>query len=165
MPTPIEIKLTAHAYEAGELSENHADLMQQAQEACDNAYAPYSNFHVGAALRLANGKIIKGSNQENAAYPSGLCAERTAIFWTGANHPNEQITAIAITARRKNESHFLAVTPCGSCRQALLEYELKQASPILVILEAGAGKSIIFDSIESLLPMKFSEKDLHAPAE
>lgn len=160
MPSTIHIQLQATAYEAGELPQTHAHLLETAQKACDNAYAPYSNFHVGAALLLASGEIITGTNQENAAYPSGLCAERTAIFWTGANYPKETITAIAVTARRKEENDFIAVTPCGACRQALLEYEIKQNKAIPVILEAGAGKSIVFESIESLLPMKFSEKDL-----
>ena len=160
MPTTIKIDLSATAYQAGELPASYAALLQKAQKACENAYAPYSNFYVGAAILLENGEVITGTNQENAAYPSGLCAERTAIFWTGANHPNELIEAIAITARRKADTQYIAVTPCGACRQALLEYEMKQDKPIKVILEGGEGESIVFDSLASLLPMKFSEKEL-----
>lgn len=160
MPKDIQIQITAQAYEAGELSASQQELLDKARETCPNAYAPYSNFWVGAALRLSNGEIITGTNQENAAYPSGLCAERTAAYWAVSNHKGAKIEAIAVTARKATEELFLPITPCGSCRQSLLEYEISQGTPIEVILESGNGTSTVFSSLEALLPMKFSEAAL-----
>jgi cytidine deaminase len=150
----------ATAYAPGELPEAHQSLLAQAQAACQHAYAPYSQFWVGAAFRLEGGEVALGSNQENAAYPSGLCAERTAAYWLGANRPQARIEAVAVAARRADAERYLAITPCGACRQALLEYESRQGSPITVILDAGDGRSVVFPSVESLLPMKFSEQAL-----
>ena len=108
-----------------ELPEEVQGLMQQAIEIRKNAYAPYSNFNVGAAILLEDGKIITGNNQENAAYPSGLCAERVAIFYASSQHPNKKIIAVAVSANSKGLKVNIPVPPCGACRQAMAEYEIK----------------------------------------
>ena len=120
-----------------------AELMDKAARAADGAYAPYSRFLVGAALRLENGQVICGNNQENASFPAGICAERTAVFYAHANFPETQIRAIAITA-----------SPCGICRQVLLESEKRAGVPIRVLLAAG-DKVRIFQSVKDLLPFGF----------
>ncbi len=151
------VKVYDHDYE---LSKEHYELLQKAKEICHQAYAPYSNFHVGAAILLEDGTIVKGNNQENLAYPSGLCAERTAIFYTGANYPNKIIKAIAVVAYQPLFSKYMPANPCGSCRQALLEYETKQSQPILVILEGENDKIYLIDSISDLLPLHFKAESL-----
>jgi cytidine deaminase len=144
-----------------ELSEDERNLMQRAKGMCDTAYAPYSNFHVGAALLLEDGSVICGSNQENAAYPSGLCAERTAFFAFGATRRETKIKKIAITCRKANSNNYLHVTPCGACRQAMLEYENLQKADIQVFLQAENEKVMIIKSISDLLPFAFSEEHLN----
>ncbi len=134
--------------------------MQLAQEAANDAYAPYSNFLVGAALVLEDGSMFKGSNQENAAYPSGLCAERTALFALSANHPNKRIKLLAVTARRRDEKQFLPAMPCGACRQVMAEYEHKQKEPIPVLLQAADGKFYRFKNVADLLPFQFTSDHL-----
>lgn len=116
--------------------------MNKAQQARENAYAPYSRFRVGTALQLASGEIVLGSNQENAAYPSGLCAERVAVFSAGANFPNQTITSLAITVRSENHEISEAIAPCGACRQSLAEYEQKQKAPSQSTLWAKQVKSL-----------------------
>ncbi len=143
-----------------ELDKVAFSLLQSARKATQTAYAPYSNFQVGAAVLLEDGTIVRGSNQENAAYPSGLCAERTAIFAASANHPDQKVIMVAVTAQRKGESIFVAANPCGSCRQVLSEYEQKQEKPIQVIMEGDGGKIYVCNSINMLLPMKFSSLNL-----
>ncbi len=160
MPEKLEWKFTLEVAELGELSTLDQELLVKAQEATDNSYAPYSNFHVGSALRLADGTIIIGTNQENAAYPSGLCAERTAIFYAGSTYPGQVIESIAITARRADSKNFLPVTSCGGCRQVLIEYESRQNSPIRVIMQGTDNKINISSSASNLLPMMFTSKDL-----
>lgn len=161
MPQKLTLNTFFYVYDdENELDTNMLTLLISARQATENAYAPYSNFCVGAAILLENGIIIKGSNQENAAYPSGLCAERTAIFAAGANYPTQKILMVAVTAKRKNESFFLAANPCGACRQVLSEYENKQNQPIKVIMEAGNGKVYTCDSVNMLLPLKFSSENL-----
>jgi cytidine deaminase len=128
----LTIQFTRYEHR-NDLPKKYQTLFEEAIAASANAYAPYSEFHVGAAILLQNGTVVKGSNQENAAYPSGLCAERAAVYWTGANYPEEPIEAIAITAVKDGGVHRHPVTPCGACRQALLEYELRQDEPIKVI--------------------------------
>jgi cytidine deaminase len=161
MPQKINIQTQLTKYESLEaLPAKDQELILKARKVTDNAYAPYSNFHVGAAILLESGEIILGTNQENAAYPSGLCAERTAIFWTGANRPNEKIVAIAIAAHPKNQD-FVPVTPCGSCRQVLSEYEDKQTEPIKLIMQAEKGAFYVLDSVNILMPLKFSKDSLH----
>jgi len=134
--------------------------MQLAQEAANDAYAPYSNFLVGAALLLEDGTMFKGSNQENAAYPSGLCAERTALFALSAHYPNKKIRLLAVTARRRSELTFLAAMPCGACRQVMGEYEHKQQADIPVLLQAADGKFYRFKRVADLLPFQFTKDNL-----
>ena len=134
--------------------------MQLAQEAANDAYAPYSNFLVGAALVLEDGSMFKGSNQENAAYPSGLCAERTALFAMSAHHPNKKIKMIAVTARRRSDQDFLPAMPCGACRQVMAEYEHKQGEAIPVLLQAPDGKFYRFRAVADLLPFQFNKENL-----
>ncbi len=142
-----------------ELPETYQALFKAAQQACQKAYAPYSNFWVGAALQI-EGDIIVGNNQENAAYPSGMCAERTLIYWAGANHPNATIEAIAIAAKHPDEPYDLPVTPCGACRQALSEYEIRQQQSIPLIFRGSDQKIWIAPSIAVLLPLAFSASNL-----
>lgn len=156
----LEISIDVYANDQ-ELATQDLALLNAARKSCDKAYAPYSNFWVGAAVQLASGEVITGNNQENAAYPSGICAERSAIYWIGANYPTESIDAIAVSAKHANASEFLPVTPCGSCRQALSEYENKQQQKIRVILEGQNGEVWIVPSVESLLPLKFSDDSLN----
>lgn len=155
----FDIFVTVYENES-ELEETALSLLQVARQATQTAYAPYSNFYVGAAVLLDDGTVVKGSNQENAAYPSGLCAERTAIFAAGANHQHQKVKMIAVTAKRKEETFFITANPCGSCRQVLAEYQQKQGTPIQVIMEGGQGKVYVCNSIDMLLPMKFTSLDL-----
>lgn len=137
------------------------DLIDQAKAVSKKAYAPYSNFNVGAAIQLANGEIITGNNQENVAFPSGLCAERSAAFYAKSQYPNETIESIAITAFSESFEVTNPITPCGSCRQALLEYENQQESSIKVIMTSVSGETVyIVNSIKDLLPFCFNEDNL-----
>lgn len=146
--------------ETSELNSEETNLMNQAHEARKAAYAPYSNFQVGAALLLENGLVIKGSNQENAAYPSGLCAERVAIFYVGANYPNQKIKKIFITAGPINKDNDLPIPPCGGCRQSIAEYELNQQSDIEIYYMGTVGAIYKSDSLKNLLPFMFSKDNL-----
>lgn len=143
-----------------ELITSDQDLLQKARLAVDSAYAPYSNFHVGAALLLKNGKIIIGNNQENVAYPSGLCAERVAIYAAGANYPEVAIEAIAITCKSKSFKVDEPLSPCGACRQAIAEYETRHNSKIKIILAGETGSIRMLESISDLLPFMFKEDKL-----
>ena len=143
-----------------ELPETIFSLMEAAIEAREKAYAPYSDFYVGAAILLDNGETISGSNQENASYPSGLCAERTAIYYAGATYPTAQIKAIAISARAKDKSTTTPIPPCGACRQAIAEYEMKQKTPIPLYFMGESGEVLKSDSLENLLPLLFTSKYL-----
>lgn len=157
----IQIQSELEVYDVlSELPQDIQNLMQAAFVARDNAYAPYSQFHVGAAILLDNGEIIKGSNQENAAYPSGLCAERTAIYYAGANFPDAKIIMMAISARAKNKETLTPIPPCGSCRQAIAEYEVKQKQPIAIYFMGERGSVIKSDSLQNLLPLLFTQEYL-----
>ena len=150
----IESKL--HVYESlDELPADVALLMQKAFKARDNAYAPYSKFHVGAALLLDNDEIITGNNQENASYPSGLCAERTAIYYAGSQYPNAKVLKMAISAGSKNKLTTEPIPPCGACRQAIAEYEVNQKSPMNIYFMGETGKVVKAESIKQLLPFVF----------
>ena len=138
-----------------EVKSEWQSLIDACLVAMNNAYAPYSNFRVGAAVLLENSVIVVGNNQENAAYPSGLCAERVAFFAAGANYPGIRIVAAAVTASASNYLHGAPVTPCGSCRQSMLEYELKQGSMIPLIMLSPSGEIILSGSIQQLLPLHF----------
>lgn len=130
-------------------------LMESAIAATTSAYAPYSGFHVGAALQLADGTVVCGSNQENAAYPSGLCAERTAIFAASAQHPEMRCYEALAIVGRDSEDRLTEASPCGACRQVLLEYEQRQGSPMRVICYLEGGGVRVFPSVASLLPFSF----------
>jgi cytidine deaminase len=143
-----------------ELTEEEQNLLLKAKEAAKNAYAPYSKFNVGCALLLENGEIILGNNQENIAYPSGLCAERTAIFYAGANFPTIPIKMMAITAFSNNYEVNQPVMPCGACLQSVSEFELKFSKPIKIILQGNTGPIYIADGINTFLPFQFFIKEL-----
>jgi cytidine deaminase len=131
------------------------EVMNKACEAREKAYAPYSLFKVGAALQLASGEIILGNNQENAAFPSGLCAERVAVFHAGAMYPNSTINCLAITARSLKHVVSTPIPPCGACRQALAEYEVKQKAPMVIYFMGETGKVVKAKSVKELLPLIF----------
>ncbi len=143
-----------------ELNKTYQKLLKAAKDAAKMAYAPYSNFKVGAAVLLDNGKIITGNNQENAAYPSGLCAERVAVFAAFSQYPEAIAKAIAITAISENYNIDTPVTPCGACRQVLAEYEYKSGEDIQVILSGQTGKILIIKNIKTLLPFVFDPSKL-----
>jgi cytidine deaminase len=144
----------------GELHENDRELLQKARLAADKAYAPYSNFYVGAALLLKNGKIITGNNQENVAYPSGLCAERVAIYAAGASYPDEAIETIAVTCKSNAFEVNEPLSPCGACRQAIAEYETRHNSKIRILLAGEKGIIRMVESISDLLPFMFKAEEL-----
>ncbi|MBT8300660.1 MAG: cytidine deaminase [Maribacter sp.] len=143
-----------------ELNEQDHRLMLLAIAARKDAYAPYSNFKVGAAVLLENGEVVIGSNQENASYPSGLCAERVAVFQAGAKFPGVTIKSIAITAKSNTHLVTKPAAPCGNCRQAISEYEYKQESPIELILMGEQGDIIKCQSLDDLLPLSFNNSYL-----
>ena len=130
-------------------------LISQAKEACTLSYAPYSNFHVGAALLLDNGEIVLGANQENASYSLSICAERSGLFNAAINQPGQIIKKMAIIVKFEKAMTSPPVPPCGACRQVLLEYEAKQHSPIELLLANEAGIVRIFENVEGLLPLPF----------
>ena len=134
------------------------DLMEKAISVRKKAYAPYSKFKVGAAILLDNGKIVLGSNQENAAYPSGLCAERVAIFQAGSIYPDAKIIKIAINAASDINQTQAPIPPCGSCRQSIAEYESKQEAPIEIYFMGEIGEIYKSESLKNLLPFMFEKK-------
>ncbi len=143
-----------------ELPKDVVVLMEEAMASRKNAYAPYSKFLVGAAVRLDNQEIVTGSNQENASYPSGLCAERTAVYYAGAKYPNAKILKIAITAGSSNGNTSRPIPPCGACRQAIAEYEIKQNQPIEIYFMGTSGTIMKSNSLENLLPLIFDKSQL-----
>ena len=136
------------------------NLMVQAISVRKNAYAPYSKFRVGVAILLDNGEVVLGSNQENAAYPSGLCAERVAIFYAGANYPQAKILKMAITAASDSNQTTAPIPPCGSCRQSIAEYEIRQETPIEIYFMGEVGVIYKSESLKNLLPFMFDKKFL-----
>jgi cytidine deaminase len=142
-----------------QLTEKHKDLIIQARKAAVNAYAPYSGFRVGAAVQLGNGIIITGNNQENAAYPSGLCAERTALFYASAQYPKVPVTAIAISTINRRATPSEIAKPCGACRQVMAEYEDLAGTPMQIILDS-ADRILILNGIDNLLPLRFKKEDV-----
>jgi len=143
-----------------ELTPEDREVLTHAVQASRQAYAPYSKYYVGAAVLLRNGTIIKGNNQENVAYPSGLCAERVALFHASANFPGEVVKTIAITANADGFKVSRPVTPCGSCRQVMAETENKQVTKIRVIMMGNGGTCYVSDSVENLLPLMFTADEL-----
>jgi len=158
-----QIKITSSATvysNLGELSTEDQMLMNRAIEARGNAYAPYSKFHVGAALLLHNGEIVLGNNQENAAYPSGMCAERVAIWQAGSLFPGVKIKKLAISASSTITKVDKPIGPCGACRQTLSEYEINQKEPFPVIFMGEVGEIVKTPSLLSLLPFSFDSSYL-----
>ena len=143
-----------------ELSKEESLLLSEAQKATEGSYSPYSHFAVGAAVLLENGEIIRGSNQENAAYPVGLCAERVALFYASHKYPDIAVKAIAITAKSVEHPVEDPIKPCGSCRQVMSETEYRFKHKMKIILKGETDKVIIFDGTENLLPFSFSGDDL-----
>lgn len=143
-----------------ELNENDLMLVNQAKKATDGSWSPYSGFRVGAALLIEDGTVVTGSNQENAAYPSGLCAERTALFAAGHSHPGKAVTALAIAARNDNGYTPQPITPCGACRQVLAETESRGGRPIRYILYGTQGTMIIEGGTDAILPFCFGAESM-----
>jgi cytidine deaminase len=155
-----ELRILVYEYETiQELPGDDQELVLAAREAARNAYAPYSKFHVGAAVLLENGKIITGSNQENSAFTDGLCAERVALFYANANFSDVAVKAIAITAENINGLVAEPVKPCGSCRQVMVETESRFKKSIRIILD-GKKSIQVFDGIQNLLPFAFKPDSL-----
>ncbi|WP_299127226.1 cytidine deaminase [uncultured Winogradskyella sp.] len=157
----VKIETTLEIYNTiKDLPQEIQNLMEAAVKARENAYAPYSNFKVGAAILLQNQKVVTGSNQENASYPSGLCAERTAIYYAGAQYPKAKMLKIAVTASSQNQITDTPIPPCGACRQAIAEYEIKQNHPIEIYFMGVKGKVVKSNSLANLLPLAFDHSFL-----
>jgi cytidine deaminase len=155
-----EIKIAYREFShIDELPDDWKALVISARNASENAWAPYSGFKVGAAVKLASGMVVTGNNQENAAYPAGLCAERTALFYANANYPDQPVETIAVTAQNSNGWMAEPVKPCGGCRQALLEVETRYEKPVTIILD-GKESIIVLDGVDSLLPLNFKRTSL-----
>jgi cytidine deaminase len=144
-----------------ELLPEDQELVSAAESAASNAYAPYSHFYVGAAIRLSSGKIIKGSNVENAAFPAGICAERSALSWALTNHPGDNPETLAIIALKKDGSIASDISPCGICRQVIAEEERKRGIRIRIIL-AGSDAINVINSASDLLPLQFCSSSFTA---
>lgn len=143
-----------------ELTPEDQQLVLQAQQACNTSYSPYSNFCVGSVLLLEDGSTLAGSNQENAAFPDGLCAERVALFASGAQHPGKRILKMAVAARRAKTDVFLEASPCGSCRQVMVEFESRQNQPIALLMRWGKNGYLKLNSVSDLLPFSFTRTNL-----
>ncbi|WP_339752906.1 cytidine deaminase [uncultured Winogradskyella sp.] len=143
-----------------ELPKPVQNLMDTAIEARNNAYAPYSKFNVGAAILLDNDEVVIGSNQENACFPSGLCAERTAIYYAGARFPSAKVQRMVITASSQNQVTDKPIPPCGACRQAIAEYEIRQEQPIEIYFMGAKGKVVKSNTLANLLPLLFESSVL-----
>ena len=155
-----KIELSFILAHLNELSAQDQQLVANAKSAFKTAYAPYSGFLVGASVLLENGEVINGSNQENVAYPSGLCAERVALFYAGAKFPDVKINTVAISVLSKNFEVKDVTSPCGACRQVMAEYEDKQHRPIKLILHSPTDEVLIANKVEDLLPFMFKSPSL-----
>ena len=155
----IELNFKMQFSKLEELADDDRQLVEKAIGATQNSYAPYSNFHVGACLRLADGREVIGANQENAAFPSGLCAERSAVFAAQSMFPEEAITALAIAARNENGLTAQPVSPCGACRQVILEMEDRYKQDVRILLYGTEGVYVI-PSVKSLLPLHFVDSNM-----
>lgn len=151
----IELKLAFTEYEFTELSVEDKNLYDKAMESAKMAYAPYSGFGVGAACLLDNGEIMVANNQENAAYPSGLCAERSLLFYVGANWPNQTILKLAVAIKSKLKDGKKVYSPCGACRQVMAEYQNRQSHPIQLMFESGENKVLSCSKVDDILPFIF----------
>jgi len=137
-----------------ELCPEDRELAAEALAAIRNAYAPYSHYHVGAAVRMSNGQIVRGSNQENAAFPSGLCAERTAMFAASSRYPDKDMVSIALAGGVHGRLAGKPASPCGACRQVMAQYQAKAGKPISVLM-IGAGRIWKFEKVDDILPLVF----------
>lgn len=155
----IELNFRMQFCQLEELADDDRQLVEKAIGATQNSYAPYSNFHVGACLRLADGREVIGANQENAAFPSGLCAERSAVFAAQSMFPEKAITALAIAARNENGLTAQPVSPCGACRQVILEMEDRYKQDVRILLYGTEGVYVI-PSVKSLLPLHFVDSNM-----
>ncbi len=153
----ISYKVYKNASELDTVSQN---LLAHARKAMERAYARYSEFYVGAALLLENGEIIEGNNQENAAYPSSLCAERVAFYYASSRYPNVKVKQVAVVASSKNYQLLTPISPCGACRQVMSEYEVKQEQAIPVLMNADCDEVYEMDSIKHFLPLLFTADSL-----
>lgn len=158
MPRSIDVTCTLEAWRFDELPEGDRALLRAAHEAVTRAYAPYSGFRVGAAVLLANGTVVTGNNQENAAYPSGLCAERVALFHAASAHPDVPILALAVAS--DGEAEWGAFSPCGGCRQVIQEAEHRQPEPMRLLLQCGDDDVAVAHGIAQYLPFSFRAKGL-----
>ena len=149
----LQTKVVVCAYD--ELMSEDKEVVDAARAATANSYAVYSKFNVGAAVRLEGGVIVKGSNQENAAYPSGLCAERTTLFWANSQYPDRAVLTLAIAARTENGELAMPIPPCGACRQVILETEKRYNRTIRIILYGTRECYVVEDVIKALLPLTF----------
>jgi len=155
-----ELRILVYEYSTiWDLPEADQKLVLAAREASERAFAPYSRFNVGAALLLANGEVVTGNNQENAAFPTGLCAERVALFYAHATYPKTAVKAMAVTATNSHGPVEGPVKPCGSCRQAMVEAEVRFKQPIRIILD-GKKKIQVFEGVDNLLPFAFKPESL-----
>ncbi len=156
----IQFEFKVRTYQSiDELPEISRNLLLQAREASGRAYAPYSGYRVGASVLLENNEILTGNNQENAAYPSGLCAERTALFYASSRYPGVPIRSLAISTLSNDQAAGDFAKPCGGCRQVIAEYEDLSGKPIEIILD-GSSSIMIVDGIDALLPFRFKKEDL-----
>jgi cytidine deaminase len=155
------IQLSIEEYDSMEdIPQADRQLIELAEQDIKKAYVPYSHYRVAAALRLSNGEIVRGTNQENAAYPSGLCAERVAMFYAKSKYPDASIEHIAIVAKSDEFVINEAVSPCGACRQVMAEYEIQQGKDIRVIMKAEKGPVLAVNAINELLPLMFHAEEL-----
>ena len=156
-----ELKFTIEVYDSSdELNEDDAFLLSEARSVTQFAYAPYSNFQVGAVAKLINGEIVSGTNQENASYPAGICAERSLLSSAASQHPGVAIETMAVTYNNLKGDSGTPVSPCGICRQTLSEFQNRMQKPIRLILSGMEGKVQIIDNAAYLLPLAFSSNDL-----
>ena len=154
--TNREIHITYQEFASiNELSPEDRELVTEAIQAMQGAYAPYSHFHVGAAVRMSNGQIVRGANQENAAFPSGICAERTAMFAAGSRFPDKDMLSIAIAGGVLGRLGSQPATPCGACRQVMAQYQAKSGKPMSVLMVAE-GKILKFEKVDDILPLIFN---------
>jgi len=154
-----KIESTLHIYEMSELCAADRELVEAAKQATRGSYSPYSKFCVGAAVRLQNGVVFTGANQENAAFPSGLCAERTALFAANAQYPTQPVVALAVAARKGRRYLVQPIPPCGACRQVISGVEDRFATPIRILLY-GSGGVLVSEGISPLLPLRFADGDM-----
>lgn len=155
----LTIQSIIKVYQYNELCEEDKRLIEQAKEATKRSYAPYSKFSVGAAVLLSNGEIITGTNQENAAYPSGLCAERTALFYANSSYPKEFVKKLAVAARTEKDFINSPIPPCGGCRQVILETEKRYHEPIQILLY-GKNEIYVFKGVNAILPLSFDGSEM-----